>query len=143
MRHSCNRKLAVPCREKIDTTREATPGTATMPARARPISGQMSRLAGGHRDIDVRDTDRPDEIGELARSLLVFAKSGRKLDELFVGRRENAERRKADGESGADRIQSLHERVARADGRLFGQERERREERAEQYEQFLHSVLHS
>ena len=60
------------------------------------ISGQMSRLAGGHRDIDVRDTDRPDEIGELARSLLVFAKSGRKLDELFVGRRENAERRKAE-----------------------------------------------
>ena len=58
------------------------------------ISGEMHRLADGARDISVEHTGRPDEIGELARSLEVFAKSGHKLDELFTTRKENAKRRK-------------------------------------------------
>ena len=58
------------------------------------ISKEMKRLAAGSRDIDVGDTTRTDEIGELARSLEVFAKSGYKLDELFAGRKASAELRK-------------------------------------------------
>ncbi|MBY6129541.1 HAMP domain-containing protein [Qipengyuania aquimaris] len=58
------------------------------------ISAQMTSLARGGRDIEVTDTHRGDEIGDLARSLEVFAKSGHKLDELFAGRKESAEQRK-------------------------------------------------
>ena len=52
------------------------------------ISREMQRLAGGARDIHIRGTGRPDEIGEMARSLEVFVKSGKKLDEMFATRRE-------------------------------------------------------
>ena len=36
----------------------------------------------------------PDEIGDLARTFAVFLRSGHKLDELFAGRKANAEARK-------------------------------------------------
>ena len=58
------------------------------------VAGEMQRLSQGARDIEVGDTSRGDEIGDLARSLLVFAKSGTKLDELFAGRKEASEKRK-------------------------------------------------
>ena len=58
------------------------------------VASEMGRLAGGARDIDVGDTTRPDEIGDLSRALSIFAKSGIKLDELFAGRRTALERRK-------------------------------------------------
>ncbi|WP_369025928.1 methyl-accepting chemotaxis protein [Qipengyuania sp. RANM35] len=60
------------------------------------ISREMGRLAAGARDIEVSGTDRVDEIGDLARSLAVFLKSGHKLDELFVARKAAAEARKAE-----------------------------------------------
>ena len=60
------------------------------------ISNSMARLAAGSRDIEVAGLDRGDEIGDLARSLEVFLKSGHKLDELFAGRKEAAEKRKAE-----------------------------------------------
>ena len=58
------------------------------------VAGEMRRLSQGARDIEIGDTSRVDEIGDLARSLLVFAKSGTKLDELFAGRKEASEKRK-------------------------------------------------
>jgi len=54
----------------------------------------MKRLSEGERDIVVTGTRRKDEIGDIARALLVFVKSGRKLDELFLDRRATAEARK-------------------------------------------------
>ena len=60
----------------------------------RQIAHEMDRLANGSRDIVLGDTARPDEIGDLCRSLEVFAKSGHKLDELFAGRASTAEQRK-------------------------------------------------
>ena len=58
------------------------------------LSHEMTRLAGGERNIRVGHADRPDEIGDMARALGVFVVSGHKLDELFAGRKEAAEQRK-------------------------------------------------
>ena len=60
------------------------------------LSREMGRLASGERDVTVVGLDREDEIGDLARALRVFVKSGHKLDELFNGRKEAAEQRKRD-----------------------------------------------
>ena len=60
------------------------------------VAREMGRLAAGARDIEVTGTDRGDEIGDLARSLAIFLKSGHKLDELFAGRKAAAEARKAE-----------------------------------------------
>ena len=60
------------------------------------IIGEMERLASGDRDIVITHIDRTDEIGELARALRVFVKSGHKLDELFSARKESADRRRRD-----------------------------------------------
>jgi len=60
------------------------------------LSDDMARLASGERDIVVSGTDRSDEIGDLARTFEVFLRSGHKLDELFAGRKANAEARKAE-----------------------------------------------
>ncbi|MBX7483608.1 methyl-accepting chemotaxis protein [Qipengyuania sp. 6D47A] len=60
------------------------------------VSDDMARLARGERDFEVANTDRIDEIGELARSFEVFLRSGHKLDELFAARKANAEARKAE-----------------------------------------------
>lgn len=60
------------------------------------IVDEMHRLARGARDIQVSGTERPDEIGKLARALEVFAKSGYKLDELYASRQSSAEKRKAE-----------------------------------------------
>lgn len=54
----------------------------------------MTRLANGDRNIEVRGTRRQDEIGDIARALRVFVKSGHKLDELFAGRKATAEARR-------------------------------------------------
>ncbi|WP_324828377.1 methyl-accepting chemotaxis protein [Qipengyuania zhejiangensis] len=58
------------------------------------ITREMTRLAQGSRDIDLSGTGRPDEIGDLARSLETFLKSGHKLDELFTGRKASEQKRK-------------------------------------------------
>ena len=60
----------------------------------RDISGEMDRLAKGERNIRITHVDRVDEIGDLARSLRVFAMSGHKLDELFLERKAATEQRK-------------------------------------------------
>ena len=58
------------------------------------ISNKMTRLADGERDIEVVGVERRDEIGQMARALEVFLKSGHKLDELFASRKATAELRK-------------------------------------------------
>ncbi|OZA93168.1 MAG: hypothetical protein B7X57_05915, partial [Erythrobacter sp. 34-65-8] len=59
------------------------------------LASDMTRLASGERDIAVTGLDRQDEIGEMARALNVFHKSGFKLDELFAEReRARAERKR-------------------------------------------------
>jgi methyl-accepting chemotaxis protein len=70
------------------------------------VSQEMGRLAAGARDIDLTGVERPDEIGDLARALEVFTKSGFKLDELFAGRKEAAEARKAELRKMADAFDS-------------------------------------
>jgi methyl-accepting chemotaxis protein len=50
------------------------------------LANDMTRLAQGERNIAVSGLNRQDEIGEMARALNVFHKSGHKLDELFAGR---------------------------------------------------------
>ena len=60
------------------------------------LSREMGRLAGGERNIEIVGLDREDEVGDLARSLRVFVKSGHKLDELFGSRKEAADQRKRD-----------------------------------------------
>ncbi|MXO94890.1 HAMP domain-containing protein [Erythrobacter aquimaris] len=62
----------------------------------RAVATGMNALAKGERDLSVTGTSRTDEIGDLARALEVFLKSGHKLDELFAGRKDAAERRKRD-----------------------------------------------
>ncbi|WP_226699274.1 methyl-accepting chemotaxis protein [Qipengyuania gaetbuli] len=58
------------------------------------VADGMKELAAGGRDVEVSGVGRNDEIGDLARALEVFLKSGHKLDELFAGRKESSERRK-------------------------------------------------
>ena len=60
------------------------------------MSREMEKLASGSRDIEIAGLGRTDEIGDLARALEVFVKSGHKLDELFTGRRAAAEAHKAE-----------------------------------------------
>ena len=60
------------------------------------VSHDMMRLAQGARDIEVSGLGRKDEIGDLARALEVFLKSGHKLDELFGARKQAAKQREAE-----------------------------------------------
>jgi methyl-accepting chemotaxis protein len=52
-------------------------------ARLRAV---MSRLAGGDLAVDVPDTTRADELGEMARALLVFRDAGREREDLTTQR---------------------------------------------------------
>ncbi len=62
----------------------------------RQLTGEMQRLSQGARNIEIRHLHRADELGDLARALAVFVKSGHKLDELFGGRKAASEARKAE-----------------------------------------------
>lgn len=58
------------------------------------LAHDMTRLAKGERGLDIVGLERKDEIGEMARALNVFHKSGYKLDELFIEREKAREERK-------------------------------------------------
>lgn len=58
------------------------------------LANEMTRLAQGERAITVSGLERQDEIGEMARALSVFHKSGYKLDELFLERDRAREEKK-------------------------------------------------
>ena len=59
----------------------------------RAMTRQMGRLANGDTDIDVDGTDRGDEIGALARSLLVFRENARNARQLEGEKQQAQERR--------------------------------------------------
>ena len=69
----------------------------------RPIRGQlevMAALAGGNLTAEVRDTDRKDEVGEIARAVEVFRESGLEVERLrrdqeAMARRNQEERRQS------------------------------------------------
>ncbi len=50
------------------------------------ISGEMSRLSSGARDIEISGQSRQDEIGDLARSLDAFQTAYTRLDQLAIER---------------------------------------------------------
>ena len=59
------------------------------------IRGNMQKLALGERNVEVTGLERRDELGDLARSLEVFLRASRKIDELHAARKvaeENARR---------------------------------------------------
>ncbi|MCL4671754.1 MAG: HAMP domain-containing protein [Sphingomonadaceae bacterium] len=58
------------------------------------LAHDMTRLANGERGLEISGLDRKDEIGEMARALNVFHKSGYKLDQLFLEREKAREERK-------------------------------------------------
>ncbi len=60
------------------------------------LTREMQRLSQGARDIEICHTERADELGELARSLEIFVKSGMKLDELFADRKAASTARKSE-----------------------------------------------
>lgn len=90
------------------------------------ITDQMSVLASGDLSVQIDGTDRGDELGEMARAVLVFkdqGKEARRLDEAQKGERERGEREKrealvalaADVESSLDPVVN---EVSAASGRL-------------------------
>jgi methyl-accepting chemotaxis protein len=69
-------------------------GVATVIGRGitrpmRDITGAIARLAGGEHGIEIRHSERADEVGDLARGLLVFR------DHVATAERQAAERERA------------------------------------------------
>jgi len=66
----------------------------------RLIVGLLQQLAGGHYDVKVVGTDRKDEVGDIAKTALVFQENGLEKIRLEAAQKEAAERaaeqRKAD-----------------------------------------------
>ncbi|MEM6712472.1 MAG: methyl-accepting chemotaxis protein [Pseudomonadota bacterium] len=56
---------------------------------------RMTCLAAGNLDIEIKDADRTDELGDMARALLVFQENGREKERLQVEQAEQAERLEA------------------------------------------------
>ncbi|MFN4019660.1 MAG: methyl-accepting chemotaxis protein [Erythrobacter sp.] len=57
------------------------------------MAGQMTRLAAGEKGVEITGTNRQDEIGAMARALVVFHRAGLHLERLS---RERAERARAE-----------------------------------------------
>jgi methyl-accepting chemotaxis protein len=57
------------------------------------MAGQMTRLAAGEKGVEITGTTRHDEIGEMARALQVFHRTGLRLERLS---RERADRVRAE-----------------------------------------------
>jgi methyl-accepting chemotaxis protein len=64
------------------------------------LTASMKELADGKRDVVIPGADRRDEVGDMARTVEVFRKSGLEVErmraEQQVAERRNAERRKAE-----------------------------------------------
>ncbi len=67
---------------------------------ARPVSAltaTMKALAGGDKAVDVPSTDNGDEVGDMARAVLVFKESMIQADEMAAREQEAARRREERG----------------------------------------------
>lgn len=69
------------------------------------ISGDMTRLAKGEIELDLRDAERPDEIGGMARAVAVFR------DQAIENAAMQSEQ-KADHEKGAERQAHIEQLIA-------------------------------
>jgi len=60
------------------------------------LTGKMTRLAGNDFDVDLGEVDRKDEIGEMARAVLVFRENGVERQKLEADQRaaEEAQRKR-------------------------------------------------
>lgn len=71
------------------------------------ITGSMQRIAQGDTGTAIPGRDRPDEIGEMARSLEVFRKSALELSTIEQARAKDAEERLAQQETIANRMREV------------------------------------
>ncbi|WP_298463761.1 HAMP domain-containing methyl-accepting chemotaxis protein [uncultured Erythrobacter sp.] len=62
----------------------------TISISLRELTSQMSKLASGDKDVTVPGKDRLDEIGEMARAMEVFHRTGSRLERLSRERAEKA-----------------------------------------------------
>jgi methyl-accepting chemotaxis protein len=79
-------------------------------APIRHLTEAMRRLAGGQNDIDVPAIERPDEIGEMGRAVLVFQQQALTVEQMTAAseqQRQKAEEERRHGLAGmADNIES-------------------------------------
>jgi methyl-accepting chemotaxis protein len=64
------------------------------------MAERMRALAAGDRDIEITETDRSDEVGDMARAVEIFRANAREIDERRAAARE-AERRELEREQTA------------------------------------------
>ena len=91
------------------------------------LRASMAAIAAGRFDTQVPETDRPDELGEMARALLVFRDRGLEREHLTDAQVRDAESRSRRSESVARLVAAFDETAARsvlrlqdAAGRLAG-----------------------
>ena len=71
----------------------------TISSSIRRAVTQMTQLASGNNDIDISGTERSDEIGDMARALLVFKENGEEKVRLEARQAEAAQRSEAEKRS--------------------------------------------
>ena len=64
--------------------------TRTVSKALKQMAHQMGRIAQGSQDVEITNTDRKDEVGQIARSAQVFHRTGQRLERLSNERAENA-----------------------------------------------------
>ncbi|MEM8724427.1 MAG: HAMP domain-containing protein, partial [Pseudomonadota bacterium] len=104
----------------------------TVSVSLRELTTQMSKLASGDKDATIPGKDRLDEIGEMARAMVVFHRTGTRLERLS---RERAERANAELE------EQTRSQAEREEARL---ERDRAlQDVADQFERTVGEVVSS
>lgn len=86
-------------------------GEVVAPVEA--VSAAMMELANGNRDVPVPEVDRKDEIGEMARALVVIKKAANKFDRLR-GERDDEHQRQS------EKLLELADRFEREIGEVVG-----------------------
>jgi methyl-accepting chemotaxis protein/CHASE3 domain sensor protein len=94
-------------------------GTLTQQLIARPISRMAERmrlLASGNLEIEITETDRTDEVGDMARAVEIFRANAREVDERRSAAL-NAERRELEREQTLARERESERARLEAEGR--------------------------
>ena len=68
------------------------------------LTAGMNALAAGDLDVEIKGTQKTDELGQMARAVEVFRANARQVTEMSEGERANAEQRRQDR---ADMMQKL------------------------------------
>jgi len=77
------------------------------------LTATMDKLANGNLDVDVTGADRSDELGQMARSVLVFRENALKVEHMTESERVGSEHRRS------ERV-SMMQRLQRAFGSVVG-----------------------